>query len=139
MTQQRFAVALTLVNAALLAGIVVTQARPAVAAAARQQREQPVSGVLRARALEIVDAQGRVRASIGVMPAERVNGRDYPETVLLRLTDPASGPVVKLTAAHNGSALRLSDDRAGGVELFARDTGSFVRVTDREGRAARLR
>src|SRR5260370_32000334 len=92
-----------------------------------------IAPVLRGRALEIVDAQGRVRASISVMEAVTVDSKKYPETVLLRLTDPKSEPVVKLTAAESGSALGLSDDSDGGVQIFARDTGSFVKVVDKKG------
>jgi len=97
-------------------------------------RANEIAPVLRGRALEIVDAQGRVRASISVMEAVTVDSKKYPETVLLRLTDPKSGPVVKLTAAESGSALGLSDDSDGGVQIFARDTGSFVKVVDKKGR-----
>jgi hypothetical protein len=50
------------------------------------------------------------------------------------MTDPTSGPVVKLTASENGSALGLSDDSRGGIQLYARDTGSFLRVVDKDGR-----
>ena len=99
----------------------------------RTQADQ-VAPVLRGRALEIVDDQGRIRANIFVAPATTVNGKNYPETVLLRLTDPKNGPVVKLTAAENGSALGLSDDGDGGIQLFARDNGSFVKVTDKKGK-----
>lgn len=99
----------------------------------RTQADQ-VAPVLRGRALEIVDDQGRIRANIFVAPATTVDGKKYPETVLLRLTDPKNGPVVKLTAAENGSALGLSDDAEGGVQLFARDNGSFVKVTDKKGK-----
>ena len=67
------------------------------------------------------------------MEAVTVDSKKYPETVLLRLTDPKSGPVVKLTAAESGSALGLSDDSDGGVQIFARDTGSFVKVIDKRG------
>ena len=95
--------------------------------------------VLRGRALEIVDAQGRVRANILVHGPETVNNKLYPETVLFRMSDPKSGPVVKLTAAANGSALGLSDDADGGVQLFARDTGSFVKVVDKKGKEQILR
>ena len=55
--------ALTIVNVTLLAVGLLQQLRPAFA-----QGEPPV---LRARALEIVDAQGRVRASIAVLPPDR--------------------------------------------------------------------
>ena len=129
MTSHRLVVVLTLVNAALFLGTLAGEPRPAAAASP--------DTVLRGRALEIVDGEGRVRASISVEPPTRVAGRDYPETVLLRLTDPTSGPVVKLVATRDGSALGLSDGGAGGVQLSARDSASFVRVTDRSGRARR--
>ncbi len=63
-----------------------------------------------------------------------MDSKHFPETVLLRLTDPKSGPVVKLTAAENGSALNLSDDSNGGVQMFAKATGSLVKVVDKSGR-----
>jgi hypothetical protein len=66
------------------------------------------------------------------MPPTVVNGKQYPETVLLRLIDPTSGPVVKLTAAANDSGLTLSDDGAGGVKMYARDGGSYLKVVSKE-------
>jgi hypothetical protein len=125
MRMQRIAVVITLANLVLMT-VLIAQFRRASA--------DEIAPVLRGRALEIVDAQGRVRASISVHGPETVNGKQYPETVLLRLTDPKNGPVVKLTAAENGSALGLSDDADGGVQLFARDTGSFVKVVDKKGK-----
>jgi hypothetical protein len=107
---QLFVTSLSIVNV-LVAGFAVT--RPTTASV------QDPASVLRARALEIVDTQGRVRASISVQPLTAVAGRQYPETVLLRLTDPVSGPVVKLTATRSGSSLGLSDDQRGGILLAA--------------------
>jgi len=129
---QRVAVALSIVNFALLVGLILSHVPSAFAT----QASLPV---LRGRALEIVDAQGRVRASITINAPTTVGSTTYPENVLLRLTDPKSGPVVKLTAAANGAALGLSDDAQGGIQLYARDTGSFVRVVDRLGRTQVLR
>ena len=40
---------------------------------------------------------------------------------------------------RNGTALALSDDKDGGLQLFARDTGSFVRVTGPNGRSQTIR
>ncbi|RIK35368.1 MAG: hypothetical protein DCC55_30490 [Chloroflexi bacterium] len=125
MRTQRLGTVLTVINFVLFL-LLLTQARPLVA--------QNVAPVLRGRALEIVDNQGRVRASITVEPAVTMNSRTYPETVLLRLTDPKRGPVVKLTASEEGSALGLSDDAEGGVQIFARNMGSFVKVVSKEGR-----
>ena len=124
---QRLGIGLTLMNAGLLVLLLVSQFR-AVSAG------QAVEPVLRGRALQIVDEQGRVRAEILVHGPETVNGIRYPEAVLFRMADPTSGPVVKLTAAANGSALGLSDDARGGIQLYARDTASFVRVVDKQGR-----
>lgn len=131
---QRFALALTLLNLMLLGALLFSQAPVALA-------KQAPPPVLRARALEIIDDQGRVRANILVHGPETVNGVTYPETVLFRLIDPTGGPVVKLTAAANGSALRLSDGRAGtgGVHLYARDTASFVRIVGPSGRTQELK
>jgi hypothetical protein len=97
---------------------------------------QNVAPVLRGRALEIVDAQGRVRAEILVHGPETVNGKTYPETVLFRMADQNKRPVVKFTASESGSALGLSDDSEGGrVQLNAkRDTGNFVKVVNKDGR-----
>jgi len=124
---QRLGVGLAVLNGGLLIVLIAGQVRSLSA----HQVAQPV---LRARALEIVDDQGRVRASITVHGPETVNGIRYPETVLFRMADPTSGPVVKLTAAANGSALGLSDDANGGIQLYARDTASFVRVVNKQGR-----
>jgi len=101
----------------------------------RSAEAQNVAPVLRGRALEIVDGQGRVRASITVEPPVTMDSRTYPETVLLRLTDPKSGPVVKITATEEGSAIGLSDDADGGIQVMSTQRkGNFLRVVSREGR-----
>ena len=130
----RFAIGLTVLNLILLVVLVSSQATTAYGT-------QAVPDVLRARSLEIVDERGRVRAAILVHGPETVNGVKYPETVLFRLIDPVGGPLVKLTVAANGSALGMSDGLRGngGVQLYARDTSSFVRVVDKAGRAQTLK
>lgn len=127
---QRIAIALTIINLALTVFLLAQMRR---ATAEEIASSDQVAPVLRGRALEIVDTQGRVRASITVEQPVTVDSKHYPETVLLRLSDPKNGPVVKLTAAENGSALGMSDDADGGIHLFARDTGSFVKVVDKRG------
>jgi len=130
----RFTLGLTVLNLVLLAVLVSTKAATALGS----RQELPV---LRGRALEIVDNQGRVRANILIHGPETVNGVTYPETVLFRLIDPNGGPLVKLTVARNGSALGLSDGLSGdgGVQLYARDSASFVRIVNRSGRIQMLR
>src|ERR1700754_3231702 len=85
MKLSRFLIVLTTVNLAILLFTLI-QLRPKV---------DEVAPVLRGRALQIVDEQGHVRASIAVMPAQaQSNGETYPETVLLRLITERGRPSV---------------------------------------------
>ncbi|HJP61202.1 MAG TPA: hypothetical protein VJ865_14440 [Gemmatimonadaceae bacterium] len=131
MTNPRLLLALTILNLVLLGGIMIERTQPAFAKTA--------SPILRGSGLEIVDARGRMRAQIAVLPPSVVDGKNYPETVLLRLIDPKSGPVVKIGAASNGGAIGLTDGADRGVQVFAHDTGSFVRIVDRSGREKVMR
>jgi len=74
-------------------------------------RESPAP-VLRGSSLEIVDDQGRVRASIKIHQADPnykwPDGKvGYPETVMFRLIDPKGRPEVKLGASVEGAGLGL--------------------------------
>ena len=123
---QRIAIGLTVVNLLLLLFLL---------AQIHRTTAQDVVPVLRGRALEIVDGQGRVRAEILVHGPERVGGKLYPETVLFRMADQNLRPVVKFTAADTGSMLGLFDDSQGRVQLNAKsDTGNFVKVVNKDGR-----
>ena len=127
MKTQRLAIGLTLVNLGLLI-FLLAQINYATA--------QNATTVLRGRGLEIVDAQGQVRAEILVHGPETVNGKTYPETVLFRMATAQRAPLMKLTVSEEGSALGLSDDsQRGGIELRAnRNKGDFVKVVNRDGR-----
>lgn len=131
MTNPRLLFVLSALNLALLVGLLMERTQPAWA--------KSVSPVLRGSALEIVDDQGRVRAQIGVHGPSTVDGKRYPEAVLFRLIDPTSGPVVKIGAAINGGAIGLTDGADRGVQIFAHDTGSLVRIVDRSGREKIMR
>ncbi len=123
---QRVAIGLTLINLVLL---IFQLAQPFRASATE------VAPLLRGRALQIVDDQNRTRAEILVHGPETVGGKTYPETVLFRMADPKSGPVVKMTASEEGAALGLSDDGEGAVQLYAnRRKGNYLRVANKEGR-----
>src|SRR4051812_31908886 len=99
MKLSRFLVALTAINLAILLFTLV-QLRP---------RIDEVAPVLRGRALQIVDEQGHVRASIAVMPAQtQASGEPYPETVLLRLITERGRPSVKISASEEMSGATLS-------------------------------
>jgi hypothetical protein len=101
MKTTRTLIVLTLFNFALLLLTLTQQLRPAFAQAEAQ--------VLRGRALEIVDAQGRVRASIDVLPASKsVNGEDQAETVLLRLITERGRPSVKIGSSEPSSGLSFA-------------------------------
>jgi hypothetical protein len=139
MKTQRFAIALTIINLALTVFLLAQFRRASAETSQPAAPSQAISPVLRGRALEIVDIHGRVRASITVEAPVTVDSKSYPETVLLRLSDPKNGPVVKLTAAENGSALGMSDDAEGGIHLSAQSAGSFVKVTDKRGREQLLK
>src|SRR5256885_11729492 len=127
MNTQRFLIALTVVNVAVLA---ISLARPGAAADG--------APVLRGRALEIVDDRGRVRASITVFQADpSVKMPDgttgYPETVLLRLINSKGGPNVKLAATEDGSGLVLG----GGSnptywQILARGATTFVKLVKKD-------
>jgi hypothetical protein len=93
---------LTGLNLALVAIVLAHQLQPALA-----QGEAPV---LRGRALEIVDAQGRVRASISVLPPGRpASAAEAPsETVLLRLITERGRPSVKIGASEPTSGLSFA-------------------------------
>lgn len=132
MKSQRLLISLTLVNVVLLLFLLTQMYRT-------NANEAPP--VLRARGLQIVDAQDRIRAEIMVHGPETVNGKTYPETVLFRMATAQRAPLVKLTASENGSALGLSDDSApGGIQLYAnRDKGNFVKVVSNDGREQTLK
>lgn len=125
MKTQRLLVVLTVINLALT-GYLLAQIGKVSA--------QDAGAMLRGRGLEIVDAQGRVRASISIEPPVVVDSKAYPESVLLRLSDP-NGPRVKIDASQRGTGLRLADGQGiGSVDLAAKVTGASVKITSADGR-----
>src|SRR2546423_13918899 len=101
MKTQRSLVILTAVNLALLVFLFAQQVASATA--------QAVAPVLRGRALEIVDEQGRVRASLNVLPAGRsTTGEPSSETVLLRLIMEKGRPSIKVGASEGTSGMSIT-------------------------------
>jgi hypothetical protein len=131
---QRLAVALTLVNAAVLTLIFF---RPGAAGA----REGGALPVLRGSGLEIVDDRSQVRASIQLFPAvKQPNGKSYPATVLLRLISSAGRPNVKLAATDDGSGLVLggkSDPTY--IQALARGANPSLNLKNQAGRERHIR
>jgi hypothetical protein len=118
---QNVAVAVTAINFALM-----TFWLPQVQ---QTNRAQTITPVLRGRSLEIIDSLGKVRASITIQPPVEVDGKKYPQTVLLRLIDSKGKPLVKLGAAENGAGLTLINSSDEGVLIHGHDDGSFVKIT----------
>jgi len=130
MKTPRSLVALTSINVALLLVTLAQQLRPAVA-----QGEIPV---LRGRALEIVDAQGRVRASINVLPSSKSpNGEEQAETVLLRLITERGRPSVKIGSSEPTSGLSFAGPTGTSdtyVILQSKGTISSLKLRNEGGR-----
>ena len=91
--------------------------------------------VLRGRALEITDDEGRTRASIRLHPASvQSDGTTYPETVLLRLINSQGTPNVKLATTEDGSGLVLSGEaNPAHVQILARGTTTSLKLTNKDG------
>jgi hypothetical protein len=98
-----------------------------------------VPAVLRGRALELVDEQGRVRAELKVLPAQPTlkmpDGTiGYPEAVQLRLISSLGGPNVKLVALEDGSGLVLGGEGGAYVQVLSRGGEPFVKIVRKDGR-----
>ena len=121
---------LVALNLALLSLSLAQQLRPALA-----QGELPV---LRGRALEIVDGQGRVRASIGVLPSSRsTSGEAQSETVLLRLITERGRPTVKIGSSEPTSGLSFAGPtgtKDSYLILQTKGTTSSLKLRNEDGR-----
>jgi len=130
MKTPRSLIALTVINLALLLVILAQQLRPASA-----QSDVPV---LRGRALEIIDSQGRVRASINVLPSSRSpNGEDQAETVLLRLITERGRPTVKIGSSEPASGVSFAGPTGTKdtyVILQSKATVSSLKLRNEDGR-----
>lgn len=131
MTTQRLAIVLTVLNLAILM-LTLAHSRPTTADGALP--------VLRGRALEIVDDQGRVRADLKLYPADpKVKMPDgttgYPETVMLRIYTSKGAPNVKLATTEDGSALVLGgESNPMYAQLLSRGTSPLLKLVNKEGR-----
>ena len=127
MRTQRLLIALSFLNLLLLSFLLLSRTRSALASS-----ESPV---LRGRALEIIDDQGRVRASIKLHEAGtfKQTGKKMPETVMLRLIDPAGRPEVKIGASVEGGGLSLVGESDATQLLLLADSGSSLRLKNQTG------
>ena len=131
MQKHRWVVWLTGANL-LLTALTLTRMIPAVAA------EGVTPPALRARSFELVDEQGRVRASLSVLAAgTSAQGDRYPETVLLRLITEQGRPSVKISASEQASGVSLagaSNTKGTYVIVEAKGTASSLRLRNEDGR-----
>jgi hypothetical protein len=117
MNSNRLAIALTVINLILLI-IVIAQSRMIA--------NQTIPEVLRVRALELVDENGRVRAQLNI---DETNGE-----VIFRLRDEKEAIRVKLGASEEGSGLLLINDLTEpGVHLLANQDDTSLTITDQSG------
>jgi hypothetical protein len=124
MKSARFAVALGAANLFLLIALLIHGFGSARAA--------DEGSILRARGLQIVDDQGRVRASISVLP----QSGDQAETVLLRLITERGRPTVKIGASEPASGLSVAGPTGTSdtyVVLEAREKTTSIRLRDEAG------
>ncbi len=126
---QRLLIALTVINLGLLMFLLA------------QIRSVEVNGfapVLRGRALEIVDDQGRVRASIKVLPPDQAgtmpDGETPSETVILRLIDRNGRPAVKLAMSERSAGLGLVGASDATHIVVKAGTDSSLKLASKDGR-----
>jgi hypothetical protein len=121
---------LVVLNVAVLALSLAQQVHPAFA-----QGQLPV---LRGRALEIVDNQGRVRASISVLPpSTSTSGEEQSETVLLRLITERGRPTVKIGSSEPTSGLSFAGPtgtKDSYLILQTKGTTSSLKLRNEDGR-----
>ena len=124
-------IALTLLNLGILGVAIVREQAFAAPAPAPTP-----DGILRGRGLQIVDDQGKVRASITVNPAvKQPDGSTYPETVLLRMITSEGRPVVKISSSEDGAGMALSAaEGLAYVQILARGGDPKLVVVDGGGK-----
>ena len=127
MKAQRLLVVLSLLNLGLLV-FLLAQTRVQFGPQGIRVWTNVDGSVLRGRALEITDDQGRIRASINLHQADQT--ASYPETVILRLIDQSGRPSVKLSTSDRGGQLALVSDIQ---ETYVQLSGRELTVT-KEGR-----
>ena len=129
MKTQRFTVAFTAINLVVMLVILFL-----VISASKSD----VAPIVRGRAFELVDEQGRVRAEIKVLPADPDvkmpdGSNGYPETVILRLIDSKGGPNVKISATEDGSGMVLGGE-SGYVQILSRTADPTVKLNSKSGK-----
>ena len=128
MKMQHIAIAMTIINLLLMV-VLLTKINPAIA-----QKEQDQLHVLRGTGLEIMDKQGKIRASISFHDAVVQDKVTYPAGILLRLITSKGKPSVKIEASEDGGGLAFSNESQGYIQLMAKESGGFLKIKDRNGK-----
>jgi hypothetical protein len=105
---------------------------------AKPSQPDSVIPIVRTRAFELLDDQGRVRAELRVFPAQpKLKMPDgtvgLPEIVQLRLINSQGGPRVKLGTSEDGGGLYVGGDESY-IQVLARSENPFIRIRNKEGR-----
>jgi hypothetical protein len=119
MRVQRLLIVLTVINLGLLV-FSLAQTRLHVGPGGIRMWANVQGDVLRGRSLEIVDDEGRVRASIMVHPADPAATAQSGGTAILRLVDENGRPSVKLATTQEGG---------GGLTLVGETDATYVRLS----------
>lgn len=136
MKAQRIFIALTIINLALTM-FLLFQIRRVEVGTVEASSALPV---LRGSSLEIVDDQGRVRASIKIQQGDPKykwpDGKvGYPDTVMFRLIDQNGRPEVKLGASTEGGGLGLIGEVDTVQALLKADGAeSMLKLADKSGK-----
>ena len=135
---QRVLIALTVINLGL-ALFLVSQIRRVDAGVDAAAGAAPAQ-VLRGSSLEIVDDQGRVRASIKLQAGDpnykMPDGKTgYPETVMFRLIDANGRPEVKIGASAEGGGIGLIGETDNThIVLKADGPATVLKLTNKDGK-----
>ena len=125
MTSQRLTIALTVVNLVLLV-FLLAQTRVYVGAGgvrlSTNIQGNIQASVIRGRSLEIVDDEGRVRASIMVHPGDPSAAAPSGGTAILRLVDENGRPSVKLSTTQQ---------QGGWLALVSENQGTYIQLSGR--------
>lgn len=87
--------------------------------------QQSITPIVRTRAFELVDENGKIRAQIAL---------EKTGEVVFRLRDAKGTIRTKFSASEDGSGLSLMDDRTDAtVQIRAIQSGASIILIDREG------
>lgn len=105
----------------------------------RASETDPAATVVRAKAFELVDDQGRVRMEIKVFPAQphfkMPDGTiGYPEAVQFRMITSQGAPNVKIVATEDGAAASFVGEK-GAIVISSRSQGDpLISTYAKDGR-----